>query len=185
MDGVLTGAMETFWRHGYASTSLADLSRSTGLGSGSLYAAFGSKHALFERTLTRYLEVNTETDVALLENAEDVPGAIEELLVGVAEAHLGNPQARGCLAVNAAIELAGREEAVTTAVRRVFSRVEEALTTALTRGQVAGSITQAASPRAQARYVLNALYGLRVLGTAGDRGQLMDAVGLTLASLRP
>lgn len=186
MDSVLSGAMQAFWQHGYAATSLAELSDCTGLGSGSLYAAFGSKHALFERTLARYLEVNTEADVAVLEDAEDVPAAIEELLVGVVEAHLGDPHARGCLAVNAAIELAGREEAVTEAVRRVFTRVEDALFAALTRGQAAGTVARTANPRAQARYVLNALYGLRVLGTAAtDRAPLLDAANLTLANLRP
>lgn len=186
MDSVLTSAMESFWEHGYAATSLTELSQCTGLGAGSLYAAFGSKHALFERTLNRYLEVNTEADVAVLEDAEDVPAAIEELLGGVVEAHVGDPHTRGCLAVNAAIELAGREEAVTETVRRVFGRVEDALTAALTRGQASGAINRMASPRAQAHYVLNAMYGLRVLGTAAtDRTQLMDAAQLTLASLKP
>lgn len=34
-------------------------------------------------------------------------------MLGVIEAELGDPRRRGCLAVNAAIELAGKDKAVT------------------------------------------------------------------------
>lgn len=54
VDDALDRAMTTFWRRGYAGTSIDDLGRATGLGRGSLYGTFGSKDALFRRALDRY-----------------------------------------------------------------------------------------------------------------------------------
>src|SRR5262245_5695527 len=47
-------AMRLFWRKGYGSTSLSDLTRAMRIKRPSLYAAFGNKEALFRTTLTRY-----------------------------------------------------------------------------------------------------------------------------------
>lgn len=44
---VLQNAMELFWRQGYASTSVRDLTEATRLQPGSLYGAFKSKRQLF------------------------------------------------------------------------------------------------------------------------------------------
>jgi TetR/AcrR family transcriptional regulator, transcriptional repressor for nem operon len=183
-ERVLDAAMEAFWARGYAATSAQDLVDATGLGRSSLYNAFAGKHQLYERALRRYLERNTEADVALLDRPGPVKERVRELLLGVIDADLGDPQRRGCLAVNAAIALAGKDEAVTVAVRRVFARVEEALVVALERGQRDGEITGERSARALARFVLNAIYGLRVLGKAAtDRAPLLDVVEATVSAL--
>lgn len=51
-------AMETFRVHGYAETSPQDLADSIGIGKGSLYHAFGSKHQLFLQSLQRYADTS-------------------------------------------------------------------------------------------------------------------------------
>ena len=43
--------MQLFWRKGYSATSIADLTAAMGIGSPSLYAAFGSKEALYAEAL--------------------------------------------------------------------------------------------------------------------------------------
>ncbi|RBQ14725.1 TetR/AcrR family transcriptional regulator [Spongiactinospora rosea] len=183
-ERVLEAAMEAFWARGYASTSAQDLVDCTGLGRSSLYNAFAGKHQLYELALRRYLERNTESDIALLEEPGPVKERIRELMLGVVDAELGDPGRRGCLAVNAAIELAGKDEAVTATVRRIFARVEEALTVALERGQREGEVTRERSASALARFVLNAIYGLRVIGkTATDRRHLVEVVEATVAAL--
>src|SRR6516225_7080490 len=48
-------AMGAFWSRGYHAAALPDLLRATKLSRGSLYAAFGDKHALFLRALDRYI----------------------------------------------------------------------------------------------------------------------------------
>ncbi|MGW7238349.1 TetR/AcrR family transcriptional regulator [Streptomyces sp. NPDC054804] len=48
-EEVVRAARDQFWSHGYDRTSIDDLSAVTGLGRGSLYGAFGDKHALWTR----------------------------------------------------------------------------------------------------------------------------------------
>jgi TetR/AcrR family transcriptional repressor of nem operon len=183
-ERVIGAALETFWAKGYAATSAQDLVDSTGLGRGSLYNAFKSKHDLYGQVMGRYLARNTEADVAILDEPGPVRERIRELMLAVIDTVPGDPGRRGCLAVNAAIELAGRDESVAAQVRLVFARVEEALAAALERGQRDGEITPEKSARALARFVLSAIYGLRVLGKAAqDRRPLVDVVDVTVAAL--
>jgi AcrR family transcriptional regulator len=46
-DAALEAAMFLFWRKGFAATSMNDLCDAMGVRSPSLYAAFGSKEALY------------------------------------------------------------------------------------------------------------------------------------------
>src|SRR5688572_30717433 len=47
-------AANTFWKAGYAGSSLDDLSAATGMNRPSLYAAFGDKRDLYLKTLEYY-----------------------------------------------------------------------------------------------------------------------------------
>ncbi len=46
--------MRLFWIRGYEATSIADLTEAMGIGTKSLYAAFGSKDALYAEALKYY-----------------------------------------------------------------------------------------------------------------------------------
>src|SRR5882762_8756964 len=62
-------AAETFWKAGYAGTSLDDLSAATGMNRPSLYAAFGDKRDLYLKTLEFYSEeARAQTLKALADN---------------------------------------------------------------------------------------------------------------------
>ena len=54
LQQVAEGLLNTFWLRGYAGTSIADLTAATSLLPGSLYAAFGSKEAMFLVAVDRY-----------------------------------------------------------------------------------------------------------------------------------
>ena len=60
-DAVLAQVRETFWRYGYAGTSMDQLAAATGLHKPSLYGAFGDKKKLYLAALDNYLlEVRAE-----------------------------------------------------------------------------------------------------------------------------
>ncbi|MGE0180281.1 MAG: TetR/AcrR family transcriptional regulator, partial [Sphingomonas sp.] len=54
-DQVLDRVRDTFWRYGYAGTSMDQLATATGLHKPSLYGAFGDKRKLYLAALDNYL----------------------------------------------------------------------------------------------------------------------------------
>src|ERR1044072_4831053 len=67
----LARAADTFWKAGYAGTSLDDLSAATGMNRPSLYAAFGDKRDLYLKTLEHYRDQSPALTRAAL--ADDPP----------------------------------------------------------------------------------------------------------------
>jgi TetR/AcrR family transcriptional repressor of nem operon len=183
LDTVLDHAVNAFWSKGFEATSVQDLVDSTGLGRGSLYKAFENKEKLFRDALRRYDMVWTGRQEDVLAGAGTVQDRIRTLLMAVVdeETTLGAP--RGCLAVNAAIEVADHDTAVRDLVRGVFERMENALCAAIEAAQRAGEMTATDPARDLALYVLNNMYGLRVLGKTAPRAALVNIVDMVVRVL--
>jgi TetR/AcrR family transcriptional repressor of nem operon len=178
----LDAATETFRSRGYEATSAQDLCESTGLGRSSLYNAFESKQALFERCLDRYAEVQTLHNAALLE----APGTGMERIRAVLDAAVEDetaPDSAGCLVTRAAVE---QPPATTETVRRLMDDFVARLATTIACGQADGSITRARSATTLARFVHSAISGVRVQGrSSAPREALEDVVEVACAALRP
>ncbi|MFI6738450.1 TetR/AcrR family transcriptional regulator [Nonomuraea sp. NPDC050451] len=181
---VVDAAMEVFWEKGYEATSTQDLCERTGLGRGSLYNAFGSKHRLYEEAIRRYAETRAEAQLAMLAEPGSVRARLRDLMLGVIDADMADPGRRGCLALNAATETSGRTEAVAGLVRRQFTDLEQALQRLVEIGQSTGELSSDRPPRQVARAFQSAYYGLRVLAkVTDDRDALLDVVDGAVAAL--
>lgn len=185
LDHTLDAALDTFWSHGYTATSAQDLVDSTGLGRGSLYNAFGSKRGIFVAALQRYESQQTSRLVEMLEREGTPPRErIRAVLMSVVEEESAEATGRrGCLMVNSALELAGQDAGIIALVQRNFARVEEALTACVRSGQAGGTLEKGHDPRGMAQYLLNSMYGLRVLGATSDRRTLSGIVEKVLLPL--
>ena len=93
----LARAMETFWTHGYESTSIADLTAAMGIASPSLYAAFGSKEALFLEAVALYGATEGEQLWGPVATAKTARAGMEAFLLGTARAFTRKGKPRGCL----------------------------------------------------------------------------------------
>ncbi|WP_328664913.1 TetR/AcrR family transcriptional regulator [Streptomyces sp. NBC_00328] len=181
-DQVLERAMDLFWRQGYNATSLPQLTMELGIGSGSLYGAFGSKEGLYAQALKRYCDDQAASLVERLDSASDIRAALRETLLAMAEADLADPE-RGCLLVNAATERAAHEGTVER-VKSTMASVESALTGALQRAQVRGELAAEKRPAELARFLTTFIQGMRVMGKAhADREFLEGAVSGALKVL--
>lgn len=177
--------METFWTKGYEATSTAELCESTGLGRGSLYNAFGSKHELYEAAVGRYTEVGYAATIEILRAPGTPTERVRALLLWVIETDLADPSRRGCMAINASVDTAGRTDPVTDLTRRHFQRLEQALREVLEEGQRAGEFATDRDLTRMARTLQSTYYGLRVLGAVTqDRAALLDVAEGALAALR-
>lgn len=133
-SAVVDAAMDLFWEKGYEATTTQGLCERTGVGRGSLYNAFGSKHRLYEEAVRRYAKTWAAKQPEMLARPGPVKERLRELMVGVIDADLADPGRRGCLALNAAIEVSGRG----ALVRRQFLDLERALTNVVETGQRTG-----------------------------------------------
>ncbi|UQI47074.1 TetR/AcrR family transcriptional regulator [Streptomyces sp. HU2014] len=167
-DVAIDKAMGVFWRKGYAATTPQDLVDELGIGKGSLYHAFGSKHALFERALTRYRDTQAAALVELLDRPGPVRPLLREALELLIEMDLADPDRRGCFAVNTATELAGVDAGSTELVRRMFARTESALRATVERGQRAGEIDPGRDAQAVASLLLATVIGMRVIAKTAE-----------------
>lgn len=159
--------MGVFWSRGYHGTALPDLLRATRLSRGSLYAAFGGKHALFLRALDRYIaDALARTDVELGPHGAPVDG-LRTFLAGYVERTSGANGRRGCLLVATAMELAGHDPEVDRRIGSFFKALEVKVAGALARAKAAGELATGVEPASAARILVCFVEGLRVVGKTG------------------
>ncbi|GAA2725537.1 MULTISPECIES: TetR/AcrR family transcriptional regulator [Streptomyces] len=184
-DAALQSALELFWQRGYEATSMADLVQHLGIARASLYATFGSKHALYLKALERYGEQqNPRLTEELSQPGPALPAVRALVRRFTAEAACDSGR-RGCFVTNTAAELGPHDPAAARLVEASWDAMEGLLTSALTRARTQGELAQDSDPAALARMLLVFLQGLRVTGKTGSRpGLLHDAAEQILALLR-
>lgn len=183
-DAALQKALELFWERGYEATSMADLVEHLGIARASVYATFGSKHDLYVQAVDRYAQARDPGVVESLSQPGPALPAVRALIEAYAEESLHDERRRGCMVVNAAVELMSHDPQVARRVEASWDVLETALTSALTRARAQGEMSEDKDPRALARFLLVVMQGMRVLGRAHpDVGRLRDATAQALAVL--
>lgn len=100
-DAALDQAQALFHAQGYDGVGVAALAGAMGVNPPSLYAAFGSKAALFDEVLGRYASAALPVDAVLAEGAEPV-AALTALLREAATIYTADPCTPGCLVLEGA-----------------------------------------------------------------------------------
>jgi AcrR family transcriptional regulator len=94
---VLDIAKNLFWQRGYEATSIKDLTEAMGMTPPSLYAAFGSKEALYDRVLDRYAETIGQMLLRELHAEPNLKLAISALVRDWAQLLTGGSHPKGCM----------------------------------------------------------------------------------------
>lgn len=183
-DRVLDAAVACFWRRGYAATSVQDLIGGTGVGAASLYNAFGDKRSLFLQALDFYLDHNLRERIARLSKLPSPAAAISAFFAESIARSLADPEHRGCLLVNTALEVTPQEPALRQKVSEEFERMRNFFRDRLVAAQASGEIPAAGPVEDNASQLLALVLGVRVLArTAPDLQLLESVVRPALASL--
>lgn len=163
LDEATDKAIKVFWQKGYEATSISDLVDGMEINKGSLYNAFGSKKALFDRALLRYDQNNRQKFLRELEALEDPTVAIATLfdgLIAETRADIGN---RGCLLINTALELPNQTADVKNMVTSALYEFEGFFKRMILKGREKGSIPADIDVEAASKSILALVVGLRVL----------------------
>jgi TetR/AcrR family transcriptional regulator, transcriptional repressor for nem operon len=174
-EAVLDAAVQCFWVHGYEATSVRDLIEKMGITGASLYNAFGDKRALYQRALDHYVEDSVVDRIRRCE-ALAPREAIGAFFAEIVRRSLDDRQHKGCMLVNAALDVAPNDPGFQRIVAAVLIRVEEFFLGRIEAGQVDRTITRSLAAKTLARHLLGVLMGVRVLARVRPERALLEGV---------
>jgi AcrR family transcriptional regulator len=173
-EAALARATRLFWLKGYEATSIAELTEAMGIGSPSLYAAFGSKEALYAEALRHYCENYDALVWAGFFSAGTAREAVMSLLVDSAAALTGSLAdiPRGCMVTLSSVGSEGTSdlgERLRSARAAMLDRLKARLGQAVAEGEIPASV----DVHALARFVQTVQNGMSILARDGaSRGEL-------------
>jgi AcrR family transcriptional regulator len=172
----LEQAMLTFWRHGYETTSIVDLTTAMGIKAPSLYAAFGDKKRLFLEAAHRYAG-DPQSMAKAIDGARSAYDAARKMLIDAATAYTGEMTPKGCLLASATASGSADSTDVQRAIAQIRQRIEAQLSARIERDISAGLLPRRTDAAALAGVVMAVIQGMSVLARDGkDRASLL-AVG--------
>jgi TetR/AcrR family transcriptional regulator, transcriptional repressor for nem operon len=173
---VLQAIEEQFRTTGYAGTSLDDVAAATGLGRGSIYAAFGDKHELFMRSLSEYCERNEAAVAAALDGPDDTALArLHAFLLAQAQVGAGGT-GTNCMATKFAVELDEQDPEARARVAQTFAALQRRLRDCILAAQRNGDVEASVDADVLAKLVVATTRGLDVMARAGQSADDLEPV---------
>jgi TetR/AcrR family transcriptional regulator, copper-responsive repressor len=175
-DQALVRATETFWRAGFAATSLDDLSAATGMNRPSLYAAFGDKRDLYLAAIDRYVQVARADMAAAL--SDDVPLAtgLGRVYAGALELYFASPEAPlGCFLIGTAATEAARDPEVRAKLGGGLRELTRAFEVRLRAARARGELAPERDPALLADLAGAVLHSIALRARAGDSRASLEA----------
>ena len=159
-------AMHLFWQHGYDATSLAQLK--AGLGGGisapSFYAAFGSKEALFDECVQRYLATYAQVTECLWDQSLLPRQAIETALRQSARMQCEDGHPKGCMVALGVMSAPSPDNArVAHALTESRLRTRAGIVACVERAMGLGQLPQQTQPAVMATVFDSFLQGVSIL----------------------
>jgi len=141
---LLDHAQEAFWVNGYDRTTIELVAAASGVGNGSIYAAYGSKLGLFLAVFARYCAGRVElVDGVISSHHGDFESAVANYLDEIVADCSSHPDLRGCLMLNSLAELGTRFPDVVTIGRTTLSAMEQIVAARVVQAVVEGELTLA------------------------------------------
>jgi AcrR family transcriptional regulator len=180
---VLERAMQVFWASGYDGASIPMLTEAMGISPQSLYAAFGSKEALYREALTFYSTTIGGYVVRALQEENDAVDAIERMLRESANVFARTTGTPGCMITTAPVDASTNALATLGAQMRAASVdvVEKRLQQGINEGQVLPD----ADVMIWARYVGSIVQGMSIQARDGaSAAALLEVTAIAIHSLQ-
>jgi AcrR family transcriptional regulator len=180
----LCAALRLFREHGYEGTSMADLQKALGgLSPPSIYAAFGSKEALFEEALSLYTSQNRARISRAIEDATTTKAAVEGMLRAAVRGTTEPDEPRGCLLVQGALACSPSSNEVQQRLHEERLEGQRMLVKRLKAGVAAGDVPARADITAVASFYTTLIHGISIQAKDGaSRASLMAAVDCAMAA---
>src|ERR1700688_3019529 len=175
-DAALHRAMELFWRQGYESTSISDLTSAMKITAPSLYAAFGDKERLYLEAVERYKSGLGDSG-SILAGEATARGAIKRLLEGSAiELTNTRDHPPGCMVVASAINGSPESAHLQAALRGCRVEAEARIRAKIKRGVKDGELPPGTDAAALAKFYMTVMQGMTIQARDGATQKELLAV---------
>ena len=179
-DAALEQAILTFWRYGYETTSIVDLTAAMGVTAPSLYTAFGDKKRLFLEAAYRYAG-DPEAMAQTIDGAPSAYHAAREMLTAAAIAYTGDATPKGCLLASATASCSAASADVQTAIADIRRSIAERLRARVERDTACGVLPRGTDTAALVGLVMALTQGMSTLARDGTpRAALLAIVEVAL-----
>ncbi|ALX94201.1 MULTISPECIES: TetR/AcrR family transcriptional regulator [Serratia] len=180
-DQAVEQALELFWRHGYDSTSLADLVEATGAKAPTLYAEFGNKEGLFRAAVERYLSRYVECYNRLLAQELPIADIVEAYLRTSAEVFTDPENPSGCFMVCANAALSSSSNDLAEMLRNKHFAQETSLKACFDRKVQQGELLARTDTALLAKYIICLIEGMSAQAREGaSREDLLRLLETTM-----
>ncbi|WP_440984290.1 TetR/AcrR family transcriptional regulator [Shinella sumterensis] len=179
----LAAATRLFWIKGYEATSIVDLTEAMGIGTKSLYAAFGSKDALYAEALKYYYTTYEGLVWTRFRAASTAKEAALAFLQDSAFAMTGGDRdlPHGCMATLAAVGSEGHSE-LAELMRATRAGGFDLLKARFDRAKSDGDLKATADTTRLARFVQTVQSGMAIRARDGaDRAELQAVAEIALS----
>jgi AcrR family transcriptional regulator len=175
-DEALEAAMILFWRKGFAAASMNDLCDAMGVRSPSLYAAFGSKEALYLEAIERYVETIGPPIWGKLAEGNTARASVENLLLAATESLPKSQETpAGCMAALGAV-CDEWPAGIAEAVRKIRIDMLDRLRSRLEAGAAHGELAPTTDIEALSRFYLGIYEGMAIQARDGAASAELKAI---------
>ena len=173
-EDALTKARNLFWQYGFEGTSMADLSHALNIASARIYAAFGSKEALFREAVEQYQhEKGSFANDALTKNP-DMRIAIEQILRGAIDVY--TDKFMGCMVVSSAANYTQDHQNIAQWLTDMRNERTDLIKAYLKQAKNDGTISPQFNETAFADFCCTALCGFSVQARDGVDTKRLNAI---------
>ncbi|MEV4782447.1 TetR/AcrR family transcriptional regulator [Burkholderia sp. LMU1-1-1.1] len=181
-DLALERARDAFWQRGYEGVSMADLVAVMGIASARIYAAFGSKEALFREAVGLYETGEGGFAAHALRQEESARAAIERMLREAVAVYARD--ARGCMVVAAGANCAAENDAVAAWLAGHRRARTQSIIDKLRAAERAGELRPGTDVEALGDSYATFLHGLSVQARDGvGEARLLAMIPVAMAAL--
>jgi AcrR family transcriptional regulator len=180
----LAQAMKLFWIKGYEATSIADLTSALGIGSTSLYAAFGSKDELYAEALRSYSVTYENLVLGRFRQAATAREAAFAYLWDSAAAMTGADcdLPHGCMATLSTVGSEGHDE-LSDLMRTTRGGAFDVLVSRLERAVAEGELPKSLDVVRLARFLQTVQSGMAIRARDGaERTELQGVAEIAMAA---
>src|SRR5215831_8841269 len=143
----LQRATESFWRAGYAATSLDDLAAATGMNRPSLYGAFGDKRELYVKSYQRYRADARAAMVDIFREEMPIRKRLARIYAVALDIYLsGEGGPKGCFTVLTAASEAVHDPVIRAMVLEGFAELDKAFANCFRLAREKGDLPESADP---------------------------------------